>query len=144
MFAAEICRVMEATARVRLPAVTAVMWKAFGDEQITEAEALGTLIEARRSTRVVTNRAEPSANDSRTPKELVGSQPRTDASLSAPVGGLLPVTSRPRSPTSSPEATLPLRGGDHPGGEARVMHPTLGERQASVPRAPLALLQPSP
>lgn len=49
MFADEIRRAIEAADRITLPRVTAALWRAFGDGQVSEAEAeaLSGLIEAR-------------------------------------------------------------------------------------------------
>ncbi|MDP4027005.1 transcriptional regulator [Methylobacterium sp. NEAU 140] len=73
MFADEIRRAVEAAPRVKLPAVAAMLWRAFGAGQVTEAEAetLSELIEARKIPP-----ATPAA-----PRRAVGSRPRTDASL---------------------------------------------------------------
>jgi hypothetical protein len=72
MFADEIRRAVEAAPRVKLPDVAAVLWRAYGAGQVTEAEAeaLSALIEARK---VVPT--DP-------PKRVYrGPRPRTDASL---------------------------------------------------------------
>lgn len=73
LFADEIRRAVEAAPRVKLPEVAALLWRAFGAGQVTEAEAetLSTLIELRK-----TPPATPAA-----PRKAVGSRPRTDASL---------------------------------------------------------------
>ena len=73
MFAEEIRRAVEAAPRVKLPEVAALLWRAYGEGQITEAEAeaLSERIEARKTLPV----AQP------TPRRAVGSRPRTDASL---------------------------------------------------------------
>lgn len=49
MFADEIRRAIEAATRLTLPQVTALLWRAYGEGKITEAEAeaLSSLIEAR-------------------------------------------------------------------------------------------------
>lgn len=49
MFADKIRRAIEATDRITLPSVTALLWRAFGEGRVTEAEAeaLSGLIEAR-------------------------------------------------------------------------------------------------
>ncbi|MCJ2139489.1 helix-turn-helix domain-containing protein [Methylobacterium sp. E-066] len=49
MFADEIRRAIEAATRITLPQVTALLWRAYADEKVTEAEAetLSGLIEAR-------------------------------------------------------------------------------------------------
>ena len=73
MFADEIRRAVEAAPRVKLPEVAALLWRAYGEGQITEAEAeaLSIRIEARKTPPV----AQP------TPRAAVGSRPRADASL---------------------------------------------------------------
>ena len=72
MFVDEIRRAAEVAARVELPAVAALMWKAFAAGHVTEAEAetLSALIEARKVIPVTTRS-----------RERVGSRPRTDASM---------------------------------------------------------------
>jgi hypothetical protein len=98
-YADEIRRQAEAAPRAALPAVTAALWRAYGDGQITEAEAeaLSVLIEERRATYVTNGRtrAGQSPNPSATseihvgigtaavaaPRRAVGSRPRTDASM---------------------------------------------------------------
>ncbi|MCJ2057291.1 helix-turn-helix domain-containing protein [Methylobacterium sp. J-048] len=49
MFADELRRAIEAASRITLPQVTALLWRAYGDGKVTEAEAeaLSGLIEAR-------------------------------------------------------------------------------------------------
>src|SRR4051812_32398517 len=73
MFAAELRRAVEAAPRVKLPDVAAVLWRAYGAGQVSEAEAeeLSGLIEARKALPIA-----PAA-----PRKPVGSRPRTDASL---------------------------------------------------------------
>lgn len=73
MFADEIRRAVEAAARVKLPDVAALLWRAYGQGQVTEAEAeeISARIEERK---VIPVTAAPIA-----PK--VGSRPRTDASM---------------------------------------------------------------
>src|SRR3954447_6532377 len=73
MFADEIRRAAEAAPRVKLPEVAALLWRAFGAGQVTEAEAeaLSTLIETRKV-------APAALAPSRKP---VGSRPRTDTSM---------------------------------------------------------------
>jgi hypothetical protein len=77
MFADEIRRAVEASPRVKLPEVAALLWRAYGEGQVTEAEAevLSGLIEARKASQGpgITG-APPSAR-------RVGSRPRTDASM---------------------------------------------------------------
>lgn len=73
MFADELRRAIEAAPRITLPAVTALMWKAYGAGQVSEAEAevLSGLIEAR------TLVPSPPVKV----RVRVGSRPRTDASM---------------------------------------------------------------
>lgn len=73
MFADEIRRAVEAAPRVKLPEVSAILWRAFAAGQVSEAEAeaLSSLIETRRALPV-------------TPKPMprhTGSRPRSPASL---------------------------------------------------------------
>lgn len=100
MFADEIRRAIEAADRITLPQVTAALWRAFGDGQVSEAEAeaLSGLIEARtdapalrrmphaaRATspaaEVHTGRPTTQVPQSSARRPGVGSRPRTDASL---------------------------------------------------------------
>lgn len=89
MVADEIRRAIEAASRITLPQVTALLWRAYGDGKVTEAEAeaLSGLIEARRESRIGASRltfpepelkAETPAGSSR---RSAGSRPRTAASL---------------------------------------------------------------
>ncbi|GJD37556.1 MULTISPECIES: helix-turn-helix domain-containing protein [Methylobacterium] len=73
MFADEIRRAVEAAPRVKLPEVAALLWRAFGDGQVSEAEAatLSNLIEARKAVPIPV----------RAFRKAVGSRPRTDASM---------------------------------------------------------------
>src|SRR3954451_7257030 len=73
MFAAELRRAAETAPRVKLPEVAAVLWRAYGAGQVSEAEAeeLSGLIEARRALPIA-----PAA-----PRKPVGSRARSDASL---------------------------------------------------------------
>nr|WP_082508005.1 hypothetical protein [Methylobacterium sp. Leaf113] len=74
MFAEEIRRAAESAPRVKLPDVAALMWRAYGAGQITEAEAeaLSNLIEARKLAPAV----------ALTPlRRPAGSRPRTPASI---------------------------------------------------------------
>ena len=99
-YADEIRRQVEAAPRAALPAVTAALWRAYGDGKVTETEAAGlsVLIEERRLTYVSSGRlkAGQSPNPTGTdggegtadPRKLVqaarravGSRPRTDASM---------------------------------------------------------------
>ena len=90
MFANEIRRAAEAAPRVKLPEVAALLWRAYGDGQVTEAEAeaLSVLIDSRKQS-AATNAQEPSANAAGTldkplgspRRALAGSKPRTDASM---------------------------------------------------------------
>ncbi len=97
MFADEIRRAVEASSRITLPAVTALLWRAFGEGKVTEAEAetLSSLIEARRlssaahksgqisnPTGTPADGATDAPQDRRNgPRTGAGSRPRTDASL---------------------------------------------------------------
>src|SRR3954471_23511364 len=73
MFADELRRAVEAAPRVKLPDVAALLWRAYGAGQVTEAEAeeLSGLIEARKA---IPASPEPT-------RRRVGSRPRTDASM---------------------------------------------------------------
>jgi len=73
MFADELRRAAETAARVELPAVSALLWKAFAAGSVTEAEAeaLSSLIEGRRAV----------AAPPRAVRVFRGSKPRTDESL---------------------------------------------------------------
>lgn len=73
MFALDVRRAIEAAPRDRLPELSAALWKAFGANAVTEAEAeeLSGLIEARR-----TLPATPAPS-----RRHVGSRPRSDASM---------------------------------------------------------------
>jgi len=73
MFADEIRRAVEAAPRVKLPEVAALLWRAFGAGQVSEAEAeaLSGLIEARR---VLPTVPKPALRHA-------GSRPRSPASL---------------------------------------------------------------
>lgn len=80
MFADEIRRQAEAAPRAALPAVTAALWRAYGEGKVSEAEAeaLSALIEARRS---APRAAEAPMLAQAVIKAATGSRPRTDASL---------------------------------------------------------------
>lgn len=95
MFAEEIRRAVEAASRERLPVVAALMWGAFEQGQVSEAEAeaLSGLIEARQLSGTICSSgqnsdaaetndeaARPSERRAR-PKSRRGSRPRTDASM---------------------------------------------------------------
>ncbi|WP_348529320.1 helix-turn-helix domain-containing protein [Methylobacterium mesophilicum] len=94
-YAEEIRRQAETAPRAALPAVTAALWRAYGEGQVTEAEAesLSGLIEARRtsaSAPFAGQRSNPPGTNAATvaaqgcvgsPRRAVGSRPRTDASL---------------------------------------------------------------
>ena len=91
----EIRRAIEASSRITLPQVTALLWRAFGEGKVTEAEAeaLSGLIEARTdapaarrlpaSSRPSTDAAisSPTQDRAKPPKRDIGSRPRTDSSL---------------------------------------------------------------
>ena len=95
MFADEIRRAIEAADRITLPQVTALLWRAYGEGTVTEAEAevLSGLIEARtdasaarRFSPVEPTVFNPSNRPSTqeravAPRRAVGARPRTDTSL---------------------------------------------------------------
>lgn len=95
MFADEIRRAIEAADRITLPSVTALLWRAYGEGKVTEAEAetLSGLIEARTDAPAARRLpagslpsseaaiAPASQDGTGTPRRAVGSRPRTDASL---------------------------------------------------------------
>ncbi|MCJ2042892.1 helix-turn-helix domain-containing protein [Methylobacterium sp. J-059] len=78
MFADELRRAIKAAPRITLPAVAALMWKAYGAGQVSEAEAetLSGLIEARQAD-VGTHAPKPLG----APRSRMGARPRTDASM---------------------------------------------------------------
>jgi hypothetical protein len=97
VFADEIRRAIDAATRLTLPAVTAALWRAYGEGKVTEAEAetLSVLIEERTLSE---SRPKPGQSSNPTgtgpgegaaePRTLVqaarraiGSRPRTDASM---------------------------------------------------------------
>src|ERR1700753_3287904 len=93
-YAEEIRRQAEAAPRAALPAVTAALWRAYGDGKVTEAEAeaLSVLIETRTLTkdRFRGQTPNPSGTDAATVapqdraglrRRAVGSRPRTGASM---------------------------------------------------------------
>lgn len=102
VFADEIRRTIEAADRITLPSVTALLWRAFGDGTISEAEAevLSGLIEARTdapalrrlphavratspgsSAEAHTRQDTPQDRESAARRPSVGSRPRTDTSM---------------------------------------------------------------
>lgn len=102
MFADEIRRAIEAADRITLPSVTALLWRAFGDGTISEAEAevLSGLIEARTDAPALrrlphavratspgsgaeahTRQDTPQDREGAARRPSVGSRPRTDASM---------------------------------------------------------------
>ncbi|MCJ2118784.1 helix-turn-helix domain-containing protein [Methylobacterium sp. J-001] len=104
MFADELRRAIEAADRITLPQVTALLWRAYGDGKVTEAEAeaLSGLIEARTllprtggnsrsrvfgnspdgaSTTTSENAEVPLDRQSSLRRPGGGSRPRTDASM---------------------------------------------------------------
>ena len=105
MFADEIRRAIEAADRITLPSVTALLWRAFGEGRVSEAEAeaLSGLIEARTVSAPRWRANLPAGQVSRSPDVVtaadvvksdiapdrqsgarrpgVGSRPRTDASM---------------------------------------------------------------
>ncbi|WP_267361432.1 MULTISPECIES: GntR family transcriptional regulator [unclassified Methylobacterium] len=80
MFAEEIRRRAEAAPCAALPAITATLWRAYGEGKVSEAEAeaLSAVIEARRS---VQRAAEAPTLAQAATRATAGSRPRTDASL---------------------------------------------------------------
>ena len=74
MFVDEIRRAVEASPRVELPKLSALLWRALAEGQVTEeqAEALSAEIEARKV---------PPPKPVGAPRRAVGSRPRTDASM---------------------------------------------------------------
>lgn len=108
-YADAIRRQAEDAPRAALPAVAKALWTAFAAGQITEAEALSVLIEARQLTpvSVALQKTEQPPNPTRTaapaktpqdrqrsPRTGVGSRPRQMPALSAdaigrPLGGFL-------------------------------------------------------
>ncbi|MCJ2108057.1 helix-turn-helix domain-containing protein [Methylobacterium sp. E-041] len=76
----EIRRQAEAVPRAALPAVTAALWRAFGEGHLSEAEAeaLSGLIEARQLPERPTDLSQRPNGAS---KSRTGSRPRTDASM---------------------------------------------------------------
>ena len=97
MFADEIRSAIEAADRITLPVVTALLWRAYGEGKVTEAEAeaLSVLIEARsavpsrpRTGQISNSTGTDSEAGTAEPRKLVqaarravGSRPRTDASI---------------------------------------------------------------
>ena len=86
MFADEIRRAIDAATRLTLPAVTALLWRAYGEGKVTEAEAeaLSGLIEARQAKSEIVSHSPPTntAQDHQSShRRAVGSRPRTDASM---------------------------------------------------------------
>ncbi|WP_103986402.1 helix-turn-helix domain-containing protein [Methylobacterium sp. 190mf] len=101
MFADEIRRAIAAADRITLPSVTALLWRAFGEGKVSEAEAeaLSGLIEARtdapaflrrmphvaratsETTEAHTERPTPQDPRSSARRPSVGSRPRTEASM---------------------------------------------------------------
>lgn len=73
MFADHLRAAIEAAPRITLPAIAAQLWRAYGEGQVSEAEAeaLSGLIEVRQ--------ADPVPSDNL--RTSVGSRPRTDASM---------------------------------------------------------------
>ena len=95
MFADEIRLAIEASSRIALPAVTALLWRAYGEGKVSEAEAeaLSVLIEARTSetrrspgqtpnpTGTGAGNATGAPDRQRSPRTGVGSRPVTSTSL---------------------------------------------------------------
>lgn len=107
MFADEIRRAVEASPRAALPQVAALLWRAFSEGQITEAEAesLSAEIEARK---LVPAKAMP------TGRRSVGSRPRSPGSMDRrrrwAASGALPVGLACRF-TVAEQAALAVIGG---------------------------------
>jgi predicted transcriptional regulator len=95
VFADEIRRAIEAATRLTLPQVTALLWRAYGEGRVTEAEAevLSRLIESRTeapaarrfspATPAASNSgdSQPAQDTAASARRAVGSRPRTDASM---------------------------------------------------------------
>lgn len=95
MFADEIRRAIDAATRLTLPQVTALLWRAYGEGKVTEAEAeaLSGLIEARTDppgrlrfslgspANSNPNDSPPTHDPAASTRRTVGSRPRTDASM---------------------------------------------------------------
>lgn len=95
MFADEIRRAIEAATRLTLPQMTALLWRAYGEGRVTEAEAevLSGLIEARTdapaarrfspATPAASNSgdSQPAQDTAASARRAVGSRPRTNASI---------------------------------------------------------------
>src|SRR5690349_2747644 len=87
MFVEQLRRAVEASPRVELPKVSALLWKAYAAGTVSESDAadLSALIEARKAVR-----SAPQVS----PRRLVGSRPRTPESLARRrrwvASGLLP------------------------------------------------------
>nr|WP_137830875.1 helix-turn-helix domain-containing protein [Methylobacterium sp. L1A1] len=93
MFADHLRAAIEAAPRITLPAVAAQLWRAYGEGQVSEAEAeaLSGLIEAQRGNVGVAHNADEPGIFPRSGENLplgqvsaprrVGSRPRTDASM---------------------------------------------------------------
>ena len=87
MFADEIRRAIEVASRITLPSVTALLWRAYGDGKVSEAEAeaLSGLIETRQTKSDTVSCLPPSGTSqdrqSSPRRPGVGSRPRTDASM---------------------------------------------------------------
>ena len=79
MFAQEIRRAVEAAPRVKLPEIAALLWRAYGEGQVSEdeAESLSELIELRKAV----GKADTAPDRAGSPRKPVGSRPLTDASL---------------------------------------------------------------
>src|SRR5215207_9153012 len=76
MFVDELRRTVEASPRAELPAVSALLWKAYAAGHVTEGEAeeLTALIETRKAVAQVDI-------VNLNPRRLVGSRPRSNASM---------------------------------------------------------------
>ena len=101
MFADEIRRAIEAADRITLPSVTALLWRAFGEGTVTEAEAevLSGLIEARTDAPAL--RRLPHAVRATSPRSGIEANTRQDTLQDREGAARRPsVGSRPRTDTS--------------------------------------------
>lgn len=91
MFADHLRSAIEAAPRITLPAITAQLWRAFGEGHVseTEAEALAALIEARKISGAPKSAGATGPTGADAPQDRAGSprtgrsgsRPRTDASM---------------------------------------------------------------
>src|SRR5829696_6584466 len=101
MFTEQLRRAVEASPRAELPAVSALLWKAFAAGHVTEAEAsaLSEAIEARKALPVA---AKP-------PQRRFGSRPRFtyQHGKTPPLGRFWSPAARPRCPVHAGRASRP-------------------------------------